>query len=127
LASIIVLKPDILVLDEPTSQLDPEGTESIFNIINMMKKEKTIILVEHKVDLLAEYADTILVLHQGRVVRMGPAPEVLGDENLSDYGTQIPRIARFSNALIRRGLPLDTTPITEEAAVRAIRSSIGAG
>jgi energy-coupling factor transport system ATP-binding protein len=127
LASIIVLKPDILVLDEPTSQLDPEGTESVFNIINMMKKEKTIILVEHKVDLLAEYADTILVLHRGRLVRMGPAPEVLGDEKLLDYGARIPKIARFAKALIRRGLPLDTIPITEEAAVRAIRNSIESG
>jgi energy-coupling factor transport system ATP-binding protein len=128
LASIIVLKPDILVLDEPTSQLDPEGTESVFEIINMMKKEKkTILLVEHKVDLLAEYADTILVLHQGRLVRMGPATEVLGDEKLPDYGTQIPQIARLSNALIRRGFPLDTIPVTEEAAVRAFKHCIEAG
>jgi energy-coupling factor transport system ATP-binding protein len=127
LASIIVLKPDILVLDEPSSQLDPEGAESIFNIINMMKKEKTIILAEHNVDLLAEYADTILVLHRGRLVRMGPASEVLGDEKLLDYGVRIPKIARFCKALIRRGLPLDTTPITEEAAVSAIRNIIEAG
>ena len=51
LASVIVLKPDILVIDEPTSQLDPEGTESVFKIIEEMKKEKkTVILVEHKID-----------------------------------------------------------------------------
>jgi energy-coupling factor transport system ATP-binding protein len=128
LASIIVLKPDILVIDEPTSQLDPEGTESVFEIIKIMKKEKkTILLVEHKVDLLAEYADIILVLDQGRLVRMGPASEVLGDETLLDYGTQIPQIARLSNALIRRGLPLGTTPITEEAAVRAFKNCIEGG
>jgi energy-coupling factor transport system ATP-binding protein len=128
LASIIVLKPDILVIDEPTSQLDPEGTENVFEIIKMMKKEKkTILLVEHKVDLLAEYADTIIVLHQGCLVRMGPASEVLGDEKLLDYNTQIPQIARLSNALIRRGLPLDTTPVTEKAAVRALKNCITAG
>jgi energy-coupling factor transport system ATP-binding protein len=128
LASIIVLKPDILVIDEPTSQLDPEGTESVFEIVKTMKKEKkTIFLVEHKVDLLAEYADTILVLHQGRLVRMGPAPEVLGDEKLLDYGTPIPQIALLGNALIRRGLPLGAAPITEEAAVRAFKDCIEAG
>ena len=55
LASVIVLEPDILIIDEPTSQLDPEGTESVFEIIKKMKeKKKTIILVEHKIDLIAE-------------------------------------------------------------------------
>ncbi|MDR2759274.1 MAG: energy-coupling factor ABC transporter ATP-binding protein [Spirochaetaceae bacterium] len=127
LASIIVLKPDILVIDEPTSQLDPEGTESVFEIIKMMKKErKTIILVEHEVDLLAEYADTILVLHQGCLVRMGPTSEVLGDAKLLDYGIQIPQIVHLSSALIRRGLPLDTIPVTEEAAVMAFKNCIKA-
>ena len=61
LASVIVLEPDILIIDEPTSQLDPEGTESVFAIIKAMKdKQKTIILVEHKIDLIAEYADDVL-------------------------------------------------------------------
>ena len=55
LASVLVLDPEILVIDEPTSQLDPEGTESIFKIIERLKEEgKTILLVEHKMDLLAE-------------------------------------------------------------------------
>ena len=59
-----LLEPDIMVIDEPTSQLDPEGTESVFEIISQLKKpEKTVILVEHKVDLIAEYADEIFVLN----------------------------------------------------------------
>jgi energy-coupling factor transport system ATP-binding protein len=126
LASIIVLKPDILVIDEPTSQLDPEGTESVFRIIRMMKEEKkTILLVEHKVDLLAEYADTILVLNEGHLACMGPAAEVLSDERILDYGAQLPCIARLGNELIRRGLPLGSIPVTEEEAAAALKRSLG--
>ena len=54
LASVLVLEPDILIIDEPTSQLDPQGTESVFEIIKMMKdKKRTSTLVEHKIDLIA--------------------------------------------------------------------------
>ena len=95
LASIIVLEPEILVIDEPTSQLDPEGTESVFEIIRTMKQEKkTIVLVEHKVDLIAEYADEVLVLKEGRILRKGPAAQVLGDMSLVNEGVQLPQAAR---------------------------------
>lgn len=123
LASIIVLKPDILVIDEPTSQLDPEGTESVFEIIRQVKEErKTIILVEHKVDLIAEYADTVLVLHKGELVCMGSVQETLRDERLLlDYSVQLPQAALLGNELRRRGMPLEEIPITEETAVETIK------
>lgn len=64
-ASIIAMDSDTFVIDEPTSQLDPDGTAGIFEIIHTLKEQgKTIILVEHKIDLLAEYADEILVLQE---------------------------------------------------------------
>ena len=78
LASVIVLEPDILIIDEPTSQLDPEGTESVFAIIKTLKeKEKTIILVEHKIDLIAEYADEVLVFQGGQVIASGDKGKIL--------------------------------------------------
>ena len=78
LASVLVLDPEILVIDEPTSQLDPEGTESIFKIIERLKEDgKTILLVEHKMDLLAEYADEIIVLEDGKIVGKGTHKELL--------------------------------------------------
>ena len=61
LASIIVQDPDIIVIDEPTSQLDPKGTEDVFEIIKYLNRQKkTIVLVEHKMNLIAEYADHIV-------------------------------------------------------------------
>ena len=83
LASIIAMDPDILVIDEPTSQLDPKGTEDIFKIINLMANEgKTIILVEHKLELIAEYAQNILVLDEGEIILSGKAEEVLNNKIL---------------------------------------------
>lgn len=121
LASTIVLKPDILVIDEPTSQLDPEGTESVFKIISKMKDEqKTIILVEHKVDLLAEYADEILVLKDGELMKKGPKQELLSDMSLFEEGIQIPQMAILGNELKKRGLPLGTIPIMGNQAVEAV-------
>jgi energy-coupling factor transport system ATP-binding protein len=126
LASIIVLKPEILVIDEPTSQLDPEGTESVFEIIRMMKEEKkTIVLVEHKVDLVAEYADEVLILEKGKLFHKGPVTALLRDEELPKHGVALPQIAQLGNELIRRGLPLKEAPITEDAGVAALSHIIG--
>lgn len=125
LASIIVLKPDILVIDEPTSQLDPEGTESVFKIIEQMKKEKkTIILVEHKVDMIAEYADEILVLKDGRLIRAGDKQEILTDTSLMDEGVQLPQMTILGKRLIEEGIPLSQVPITERQAAEAIRKAL---
>ena len=125
LASIIVLKPDILVIDEPTSQLDPEGTESVFKIIEQLKNEKkTIILVEHKVDMIAEYADEILVMKGGRLIRLGDKQEILTDMSLLDEGVQLPQMAILGERLIEAGIPLSRVPITERQAAEAIGQAL---
>ncbi|MEF9969866.1 MAG: ABC transporter ATP-binding protein [Ruthenibacterium sp.] len=128
LASIIVLDPDILVIDEPTSQLDPEGTESVFKIIKAMKeRKKTIILVEHKIDLIAEYADEVLVMHNGALIRMGEKQEVLTDMSLLEHGVQLPQMAILGNRLIKEGVPLRYVPITEQQGCEVIRELFGKG
>lgn len=128
LASIIVLKPDILVIDEPTSQLDPEGTEKVFQIIEKLKQEKkTVILVEHKVDLVAEYADEVLVLRNGELIRSGDKRAVLSDMALLEQGVQLPQMAILGNKLRAAGLPLDTIPVTEREARELIGNVMGKG
>lgn len=128
LASIIVLKPDILVIDEPTSQLDPEGTEKVFQIIEKLKHEKkTVILVEHKVDLVAEYADEVLVLRNGELIRSGDKRTVLSDMTLLEQGVQLPQMAILGNKLRAAGLPLDTIPVTEREARELIGNVMGKG
>lgn len=125
LASVIVLEPDILVIDEPTSQLDPQGTESVFEIIKTMKeKKKTIILVEHKIDLIAEYADEVLVLQGGNLIAAGNKADVLSDMTLLEKGVQLPQVAILGSKLKEKGLPLSTIPVTEKQAVEVIAAAL---
>lgn len=121
LASVIVLDPDILIIDEPTSQLDPEGTESVFAVIRALKeRRKTIILVEHKIDLIAEYADEVLVMQEGRVIAAGEKEEILSDMSLLEQGAALPQVAILGSRLKERGFPIARIPVTEKQAAQLI-------
>lgn len=121
LASILVMEPDILVIDEPTSQLDPLGTEQVFEVIDLIKKEgKTVILIEHKIDLMARYADKIAVLQDGELKMFGPSEEVLSNPEILNYGATMSSFARLGNAL-KAKYDIDRVPITEEEAYQMVR------
>ncbi|WP_442766238.1 energy-coupling factor ABC transporter ATP-binding protein [Mitsuokella multacida] len=125
-ASIIVMDPDILVIDEPTSQLDPEGSRRIFDIIETLKKRnKTIILVEHKINMIAMYCDAVLVMKDGKLVRSGSAQEVLSDVSLPSLGVRLPEAAQLAYDLADKGMPLSGIPIPDEACCRMIQERWG--
>lgn len=120
-ASILAMDSDILVIDEPTSQLDPQGTQDVFEIIRTLKTSgKTIILVEHKIDLIARYCDEILIMQGGRLVRKGPTAEVLSSPDLSELGALSPQAAQFGHAMAAAGMPLPHIPITIEEAAELV-------
>ena len=123
LASIIAMNPDILVIDEPTSQLDPKGTEDIFKIINLMANEgKTIILVEHKLELIAEYAENILVLDEGEVILSGKAKEVLNNKILLEKEIGMTQYSILAYELEKTGkVELEEIPITKEKTVELLK------
>ena len=123
LASIIAMNPDILVIDEPTSQLDPKGTEDIFKIINLMANEgKTIILVEHKLELIAEYAENILVLDEGEVILSGKAEEVLNNKILLEKEIGMTQYSILAYELEKvRKIELEEIPITKEKTVELLK------
>jgi len=107
IASILVMDPDILVIDEPTSQLDPKGTQDIFDIIKLLKNQgKTIVLIEHKIELLAEIADQIIVLKGGKLLAEGDRT-LLTDESLEEQGVTLPQYAKLCYALKKDGIPID--------------------
>ncbi|SDH82822.1 energy-coupling factor transport system ATP-binding protein [Planococcus glaciei] len=121
LASIIVMDPDILVIDEPTSQLDPVGTEQIFDIIRLMKERgKTIVLVEHKMDLIAEYADNLLVMSEGKLVMQGPVREVFGNPEYERYNIQYPHVTEVALQLQKSGMPLAFLPVKDSELAEAL-------
>ena len=123
LASIIAMNPDILVIDEPTSQLDPKGTEDIFKIINLMANEgKTIILVEHKLELIAEYAQNILVLDEGEIILSGKAEEVLNNKILLEKEIGMTQYSILAYELEKeRKVELKEIPITKEKTVELLK------
>jgi len=88
IASILAMQPKVLVLDEPVSQLDPHGTQAVFKIIEMISQrgDTTVVLVEHKLEWLAAYADRVIVLDHGRLVMDGTARAVLASADLVKLG-----------------------------------------
>ncbi|WKA56874.1 ABC transporter ATP-binding protein [Planococcus shenhongbingii] len=121
LASIIVMDPDILVIDEPTSQLDPIGTEQIFDIIRLMKERgKTIVLVEHKINLIAEYADDLLVMHKGELVMQGAVRDIFADPQFEQYDIQYPHVTELALQLQKAGMPLAFLPIRDSELAEAL-------
>ena len=123
LASIIVMDPEILVIDEPTSQLDPKGTQDIFKIINIMaKKGKTIILVEHKLELIAEYAEKIVVLDEGKIILSGKASEVLNNKILMEKEIGMTQYSMLAYELEKVGkAKFEEIPITKEKVIELLK------
>ena len=114
-ASVLVLEPDMFVIDEPTSQLDPRETERVFDIILKMKEMgKTIVLVEHKMELVAQYSDEVLVLEDGRLIRAGEKHEILSETGLQEHGVMLPQTVLLAEKMRNSGLKIKDGIITED-------------
>ena len=104
LASVVALRPSMLVLDEPTSQLDPAGTRLVGDALARLAESGTaILLVEHKTGLVERVADQVVLLVGGRVEVVGPAATVLADPRLEEFGVDPPPSARITRALAAAG------------------------
>jgi energy-coupling factor transporter ATP-binding protein EcfA2 len=106
LASVLALRPSYLVLDEPTSELDPAGTRLVAEALARIAGETGagILLVEHKTEVLAHIADDVVVLERGTVALSGPAAEVLADPRLVELGVEPPAQVRLERAVRAAGL-----------------------
>jgi energy-coupling factor transporter ATP-binding protein EcfA2 len=119
LTSILVMQPRVLVLDEPTSQMDPIGTREVFGVIRTMaERGMTVILVEHKVEWIAQFADRVIALHDGQVLLEGTPAEVLTSDLLPEKGFGISRYTSVAREAKKRGLwKKEKLPVTLDAAV----------
>ena len=105
IASILALKPRVLVLDEPTGELDPRSSRRVFTLLKELNEEQgiTVILIEQKIMLLCEFAKQLAVLSEGRIFRQGDTREVLADaEELLALGVSCPRVTTLSRTLSAR-------------------------
>ena len=123
IASVLAMKPEVIVLDEPTSFLDPLSAKKIFEVISGLNRNFgiTIILVEHRLDLAARYADRIIVMNDGRIILDGEPREVFNSEEARVVGVGIPRATQLYQILKRRGLDLGSVPITSDEASKMVR------
>jgi energy-coupling factor transporter ATP-binding protein EcfA2 len=109
LASVLALRPRYLVLDEPTSQLDPQGTRLVGDALAGFASDAGtgVLLVEHKTDLLARLATRVVILDGGRIAREGQAAEVLGDPGLAELGVEPPAAVTVARAAAAAGVTID--------------------
>ena len=93
IASVLAMEPEVIVLDEPTSFLDPLSAEKIFEVIHRLNREQgiTVILVEHRLDLTAKYANHLIVMDRGVVRFEGNPKEILSSEETRLIGVGIPK------------------------------------
>lgn len=119
LASILVMQPKVLVLDEPTSQLDPVGTREVFGVIrSMAERGMTVILAEHKVEWIAEFADRIIALKDGQILLEGTPSEVLTSPLLPENGFGVSRYTSVARLAQEMGLwKKERLPVTLDEAV----------
>jgi energy-coupling factor transporter ATP-binding protein EcfA2 len=122
IASVLTLKPSILVLDEPTSNLDPMGAKKVVTLLGKLNKDygMVIILIEHRLDLVAPYSNRVFVMSEGAIVVEGEPRTALSNEIVEKLGVGIPRILKlFKDLRIeRRG---ESLPLTPEEAINMLK------
>jgi energy-coupling factor transporter ATP-binding protein EcfA2 len=116
LAGVIAMRPRLIILDEPTSLLDPETASELVALVRKLNKEVgiTFVIVEHRLELLTPIADRIVVMDKGRKEMDGVPSEILADPRAAELGISIPPISRLYVQLKSQGVPLQKTPTTPE-------------
>ncbi|PLT35308.1 energy-coupling factor ABC transporter ATP-binding protein [Bacillus sp. V5-8f] len=120
IAGVLALQPDIIILDEATSMLDPRGREEVLDTVRELKEEKvlTVISITHDLEEAAK-ADRIIVLNQGRLYRKGTPDDIFHlEDELVGLGLDIPFSVKLSKALRDEGLDLAGSHLTEEELVK---------
>lgn len=118
IASVLAMQPKILFMDEPTSNLDPIGKEEVFELARKLNREEgmTVIVAEHEAEVLAAYADRIVVLHQGEIVMVGTPSEVFSrGAELAKLGLRAPQATELALSLAAAGA--NDLPVTTDQAL----------
>ena len=117
------MQPKVLVLDEPTSQMDPVGTREVFGVIREVAASGiTVIMTEHKVEWIANFADRVIALHEGQIILDGKPGEVLTSDILTDKGFGISRYTSVARKAKEMGLwKNDHLPVTLDEAVEGFK------
>lgn len=128
IAGVLAMRPEVLILDEPTAGLDPKGRDEIFELIRALKAETgmTIILVSHSMEDVARYVQRLIVMNQGKVAYDGTPGEVFTHwQELESIGLAAPQVTYIMNRLQDKGMNVKTDVITIDEACEEIRKALG--
>lgn len=128
IAGVLALQPEVLVLDEPTAGLDPQGRKEMMEMFWRLHQEKnmTIVLVTHLMDDVANFADYVYVLEKGRIVQCGSPKEVFQNtEWLKEKQLGVPTATAFAKLLAEKGVAFEELPLTADALANQIVAQLG--
>jgi energy-coupling factor transporter ATP-binding protein EcfA2 len=125
IAATLALQPTILVLDEPTSNLDPLSAFEVLQLLHQLNKDRhlTIVLIEHRLELVVPLVNALVVLDAGRVIAKGPPSQVLVQKPVANAGVAIPKVVQLIRALKNPRLR-HACPLSVDDAVRLIRKEV---
>ena len=124
IASMLPLEPEVIVLDEPTGELDPESSREIFKILTALNRDKgiTVIIVEQKIMLLCEYVKHMMVLDKGKIAFYGtPGDMASSIDTFKDLGINVPRVTELSASLISEKIYDGEVTLTVDDAEKMVR------
>jgi energy-coupling factor transport system ATP-binding protein len=127
IASVLAMKPKIMILDEPTSMLDPLGKDFIFEILTNLKKEQglTLIVVEHNIEQVAPLSDLMVLMYEGNIIKAAPPSTFFENSNyLFDHGINAPQATEFLDGLIKQNLYSGELPVDLNSAVHTVEELI---
>lgn len=128
IASVLAMQPEIIVLDEPTSFLDPLSAEKIFEVIYELNKKQgiTVILVEHRLDLTAKYTDHLIVMDEGKIHLEGKPRDILYSDETKLIGVGIPKATLLYKMLKKDGLKIgDKIPLASDELADELLEAFG--
>ncbi|ANZ64120.1 energy-coupling factor transporter ATPase [Secundilactobacillus paracollinoides] len=117
IAGVLALEPDVLVLDEPTAGLDPRGRNEIMGLVRQLQVERhlTIVLITHQMNDVADYADHVIVMAHGHMVKQGTPRDVFSDVDwLTAHQLELPSATAYANKLMQQGFVFDPIPLTAD-------------
>ncbi|MCX8171343.1 MAG: ATP-binding cassette domain-containing protein [Candidatus Bathyarchaeota archaeon] len=122
IASVLAMQPEVIVLDEPTSFLDPLGAKNILEVIHQLNEDLdiTVILVEHRLDLAARFADRVIVMNDGEIVMDDEPRKVFLDDRVRLIGIGLPKVVKLYLLLRESGVDLGRIPLSPEETYEAV-------
>lgn len=128
IAGVLAMNPKVLILDEPTAGLDPQGRQEILDLIKSLQTESkmTILLVSHSMEDVADYVDRIIVMNRGRIAFDGAPKEVFAHyKELEEMGLACPQVTYVMHDLKEKGFDVDVNATTVEEARKSILRALG--